>query len=199
MALYPHELIDGDYIEGARATNMEFIDFNEESLRVIDTTFDSCTFDNASFEHSQFNDVRFERCQAPDLKVVDAGLLDVSFTASRIGAMAAQGSAWTRGVFENCKIGYVNLRGARLTGTKFVDCVIEELDLTSATAKNVTFKNCTIEHLVLSAATCNKVDLSSTRISRVTNVEGLKGTILDPLQFADLAPSFARLLGITLK
>lgn len=199
MTKYPHELIDGDYIEGQLAVGVLFENFEEESLRVLDTTFENCTFDDASFEHGHFSDVRFQRCSAPNLKVVDAGMLDVSFTSSRIGAMAASGTSWTRGVFEGSKIGYINLRGARLSGTKFVDCAIEEFDLTSATAKNVTFENCTIDHLILTGATCQKMDLRGARISRVTNVEGLKGTILNPEQFADLAPSFARLLGITLK
>ncbi len=199
MARYPHELIDGDYIEGALAADMDFEGFSEESLRILDSTFRGCRFDGAKFERGHFSDVRFDSCSAPDLSLVDAGLQDVSFEQSRLGGVQAYGSSWTRGGFEGCKITYFNLRQAKLTGTRFAGCTIDELDLTSATLKNVVFEDCTIEHLVMTAATASKVDLRGARISRVTDIGGLKGTIMSAEQFLDLAPSFARLLGITLK
>jgi uncharacterized protein YjbI with pentapeptide repeats len=199
MARYPHELIDGDYIEGALATDMSFENFSEEGLRILDSTFRNCSFDGAKFDRGHFSDVRFESCAAPDLSVIDAGFQDVFFGQSRLGGVQAYGTSWTRGGFEGCKVTYFNLRQAKLTGTRFTGCTIDELDLTSATLKNVVFEDCTIEHLVMTAASASKVDLRGARISRVTDIGGLKGTIMNAEQFLDLAPSFARLLGITLK
>lgn len=199
MTTLPYELIDGGYIEGVHAHAVDFTDFDEEGLRILDSSFDGCTFDGTKLERGHFSDVRFEGCSAPDLALIDSGLQDVTFAQSRLGGVQAYGTSWTRGRFEHCKVTYLNLRQARLSGLRFSDCTIEELDLSAAQAKNVVLENCTIEHLILTGATCTKVDLRGARITRVTDIAGLKGTIMAPEQFMDLAPSFARLLGITLK
>lgn len=199
MTETPYELIDGGYIEGAQANRVDFTGFDEEGLRILDSTFDACIFDGSRFERGHFSDVVFSACSAPDLTLIDAGLQDVTFSHSRLGGIQAYGTAWTRGRIEGCKVTYFNLRQAKMTGLRFVDCTIDELDLTAATLKSVVFENCTVEHLIVTGANCAKVDLRGARISRVTDIAGLKGTIMAPEQFMDLAPSFARLLGITVK
>ncbi len=200
MTAHPYELIeDGGYIEGVTAVGVEFVDFTEDGLRILDSTFENCTFDGAVFDHCHFSDVRFERATAPEWSLVDSGLQDVAISESRLGGVQAFGTSWIRGRIENTKIGFINLRQARFTSTRFVNCTIDELDLSGAQLKDVVFENCTIEHLVMTGATCTKVDLRGARISKVTDVAGLKGSIMSPEQFSDLAPSFARLLGISLK
>lgn len=198
--MHPYELIeDGGYIEGATAAAVEFVDFTEDGLRILDSTFEGCTFDSATFDHCHFSDVTFTRASAPEWSLVDSGLQDVTVSESRLGGVQAFGTSWIRARFENTKIGFINLRQSRFTTARFVDCTIDELDLSASTLKDVVFENCTIEHLVMTGATCTKVDLRGARISKVTDIAGLKGTIMSPEQFADLAPSFARLLRISLK
>lgn len=200
MSAQVYELIEsGGYIEGAEAEGLNFGDFSEHDLRILDSQFSGCSMDGTVFSACHFSDVVFTGLSAPEVSFVDSGLQDVTISQSRLGGVQAFGTSWTRGRFEVSKIGFFNLRGARLNTVRFVGCAIEELDLSAATAKSVVFEDCTIEHLVLTGATCTKVDLRGARISRVTDISGLKGTIMSPEQFADLAPSFATMLGISLK
>ncbi|WP_435298710.1 pentapeptide repeat-containing protein [Timonella sp. A28] len=194
------ELIEeGGYIERADITQADFSDFLGEELRVLDSQFTGCTFSNTVFSRSHFSDVTFTEMSAPDVSFVHSGLHNVVFSHSRIGGFQAFDSSWVHARIEACKIGFFNLRGTRITDIHFVDCTLDELDLSAAQLKNVIFDNCTIDHLVMNETHCTKVDVRGAHIARVSNAAGLKGTIMNPEQFTELAPSFAKMLGITLK
>ena len=191
QTIEPHETREGE----------RFIDDDLSGVDLAGVTFMECVQDGVSLTDTGLRGSRF---------------VDSRLTASFATSLIAARSVWSRVLIERPrwgsaelfdaglesvtirggKIDFLNLRGANLRDVLIEDAAITELDLGGATATRVAIRNCRIESLDFTRATCVDVDLRDSSFSRVTGIEGMRGTILNEVQLAEFAPVLAGLLGI---
>ena len=192
-ALEAHESYSGERFEG--------VDLSERDLSGIslsETEFVDLEANEVVFRSADFVDTRFEKLNAPIFSTPRTSLRDVSFEGSRLGSAEFYETRWSSVRFSHCRIGYLNLRGAHLEDVLFTDCLIDELDLGAATANRVSFESTQINNLDLTRSTLTNFDLRGVELRQLGGVEHLKGATLNSYQLAELAPLFARKLGIVI-
>jgi uncharacterized protein YjbI with pentapeptide repeats len=97
-------------------------------------------------------------------------------------------------LLRGCRLDLAGLRAARIARVAFEDCVLDEADFYGAVLRQVRFTNCRLRGAELEQAQMASVDL---RGSELEDVRGeLRGTIIDSVQLAGLAPLLAARLGI---
>ncbi len=68
-----------------------------------------------------------------------------------------------------------------------------------STLTELTFRKCRMAECSFRNCTLKDVDLRSSDLAELKYLEALSGATIDPVQMVDLAPAFARALGITVE
>jgi len=96
--------------------------------------------------------------------------------------------------FHGCRLDLASFRAGRIGRVAFEDCVLDEADFYGATLRHVRFTQSRLHRIELEQAQLSSVDL---RTSDVEDPRGeLRGSIIDSVQLAGLAPLLAARLGI---
>jgi uncharacterized protein YjbI with pentapeptide repeats len=99
-------------------------------------------------------------------------------------------------LFRRCRLELANFRYATLRSVVFDDCVLDEADFGGADLSLCTFAGCRMNGVRLAGVRLTKVDLRGNELVPDGDTHALKGATLDLGQLIDLAPLFARDLGI---
>jgi hypothetical protein len=189
--LEAHESYDGERFTSADLSERDLTGAAFSECEFLDlTAYDS------DFRAAGFVDTRFERLNAPIFKASRSRFRNVEMDGSRLGSAEFYGASWQSVHISNSKLGFINLRGAELRDVLFTNCTIDELDLGEAKANRVSFVNTTVNSLDLTRSTLQHVDLRALEMRRLSGLEGLKGATVNSFQVSELAPLFARQLGI---
>lgn len=189
--LESHENYDGERFVSA--------DLSQHDL--AGATFSECEFldltaHETDFRGAAFVDTRFVRVDAPIFKAARSRFRNVDMDGSRLGSAEFYEANWQSVHIRNSKLGFMNFRGAELQDVLFTNCTIEELDFGGAKANRVSFVNTTVNSLELTRSTLQHVDLRDLDLRGLSGFEGLKGATMNSFQIGELAPLFARHLGI---
>jgi uncharacterized protein YjbI with pentapeptide repeats len=97
-------------------------------------------------------------------------------------------------LLRGCRLDLAGFRAAQIARVAFDDCVLDEADFYGATLRQVRFAGSRMHGIEFEQAQLSGVDL---RRSEVEDPRGeLRGTIIDSVQLAGLAPLLAARLGI---
>lgn len=165
---------------------------------------------------ARLDGVHFDRFVAPELRLRDAGLLEVALDAvdvpvmdaartdwsdarlsGRVGALTVYDSSLRSVHFTGCRLGFVNLRGSELLDVQFTDCSIDELDLGETRCRRVRFINTRIASLEVPRAVLVDVDLRGATLSAVSGIGHLSGATITHDQAFQLTPLLAAHAGIS--
>ncbi|MGZ0212047.1 MAG: pentapeptide repeat-containing protein [Actinomycetales bacterium] len=192
-ALQAHESYSGERFEEADLSDRDLSGISFSECEFVDLEANEVVVRSATWV-----DTRFEKLNAPIFTAPRTNLRDVVFEGSRLGSAEFYETRWSSVRFAHCRIGYLNLRGAHLEDVLFTDCRIDELDLGAATANRVSFENTHINTLELTRSTLTNFDLRGIELRQLGGVEHLKGATLNSHQLIELAPLFARNVGIVI-
>ncbi|WP_291479868.1 pentapeptide repeat-containing protein [Corynebacterium sp.] len=186
-----------DHYEALRFTGTDLGERDLTGADFVDCEFRDVQAGEARLRATRFSESRFERLTAPSLSAARSGWSDVHLTDSRLGAAELCDADLRAVQVRDSRLMFVNLRSARLRDVSFSGCTIDELDLTDARADRVAFDNCTVQTLRLDHAVLGDVDLRGLELAGVSGVETMRGAAISTTQAVDLAPLFARHLGVT--
>ncbi|MGI8336078.1 pentapeptide repeat-containing protein [Actinomadura scrupuli] len=190
----PDETYDGVHVDGGTLTAAGAV-----GSRFIECAFTRVTFDGGSFRRSRLSEVwsREVRLVATDL--AESDWLDAAFVSTVVAGAQAYNARLRRVTFRGCKIDSVNFRSAGLIDVVFDDCLLRDVDFSGANLERTRFPGSRLSGVDFTKATLKKVDLRGAQLEISGGYESLRGAIIDTTQLIDLAPTFAQVLGITVK
>ncbi|WP_402463368.1 pentapeptide repeat-containing protein [Isoptericola aurantiacus] len=193
----PAALVSRAVLEGVEHVDLDVDRLELRDARVYGSRLDGLRAREADLRHLTLTEVVMERVDVPVVQGIRGRWRDVELRDARVGSAELYESTWQSVRFVGCKLGYVNLRGARLQDVLFTDCTVDELDLVQAEATRVAFEDTRVRRLDLQAATLSHVDLRGALLTELVGTDALRGTTITGRQLAELAPTLAANLGIT--
>ena len=194
QTLEPHENREGERFDGGDVSGVDL-----SGASFMECVLDGLTLTDTDLRGARFVDARLAASFATSLVAARSTWRRVLIETPRWGSAELFDAGFESVTIRGGKIDFLNLRGAKLTDVVIEDAQITELDLAGFTGTRVAVRNCRIGTLDLTRATCVDVDLRDTSFSRVIGIEGMRGTILNEVQLAELAPVLAGLLGIRIE
>ncbi|MFL6098667.1 MAG: pentapeptide repeat-containing protein [Actinomycetales bacterium] len=200
-------LVDGrvsDLGERADLSGLRFagLDLSERDLtgsRLVECELSDVVLEDAKLTAVRLIDCRLENLDVPVLLAARPMWRNVSLRASRVGSAELYDGEWASVLVTGCRLGYLNFRHSTLTDVELNGCRISELDLSGATATQVRFVDCDVETLTIGGARLKDVDLRGARISAISGISAMSGTVIDETQLVELAPLLAAEAGISVQ
>ncbi|MEV4123856.1 pentapeptide repeat-containing protein [Nocardia sp. NPDC049707] len=190
---------EGDY-DCVHITGTDIDDIEAGNSRFSETVFTSLAINRGSLRFSRFTDVWQRNVRWVGTDLSDTSWQDVELIAGALSGVDAGGANLRRVRFEGCKFDSVNFRKAKLREVQFVDCVLRHTDFGDAELTKVVFPGTTVEGLLLNRARLQQVDLrGAAHLDIAEGLDALRGVTITPLQLLDLAPEFAKAIGITVR
>lgn len=190
---------EGDY-DCVHISGADIDDVEAGHARFNETVFTSMAITRGSMRFSRFSDVWQRNVRWVGTDLSDTSWQDVELIAGALVGVDAGGANLRRVRFEGCKFDSVNFRKAKLREVQFVDCVLRHVDFGDADLTKVSFPGTTVEGLLLNRARLKAVDLrGAVHLNIAEGLDALRGATITPLQLLDLAPEFARTIGITVR
>jgi uncharacterized protein YjbI with pentapeptide repeats len=194
----------GDLVTRADLTGLRFHGFDVSGQDLGASRFVECELSELGLDDTKLSAVRLIDCRLQNLDV--AVLLaarpmwrNVVLRASRVGSAELYDGEWASVRVSGCRLGYLNFRHSTLTDVELNGCRIAELDLSGATVTQLRFVDCDVETLTIGGARLKDVDLRGARISVISGISAMAGTIIDETQLVELAPLLAAEAGITVE
>ncbi len=153
----------------------------------------------SDWEGAAVVDTAIERMDAPVLTATRSRWRGVRIEGSRLGSAAFTEANLQSVHLVRCKIGYLGLRGATVRDLLLTDCTIDELDLGGASVTRLAADGTSTRVLDLTGARLDKVDLRGLAFGALRGLEGLRGSVVGPLQAADLAAIVAQRFGYEIR
>jgi uncharacterized protein YjbI with pentapeptide repeats len=194
QTLEPHENREGERFDGGDLTDVDL-----SGASFLECVLDGLTLTGTGLRGSRFVDTRVSATFATSLVAARSTWRRVRVESPRWGSAELFDASLESVTIHGGKIDFLNLRGAKLTDVVIEDAQITELDLAGFTGTRIAVRNCRIDTIDLTRAACVDVDLRDTSFSRINGIEGMRGTILNEIQLAELSPVLAALLGIRIE
>lgn len=190
---------DEDY-DVVHFREQEFDGSDAGNARFTESAFTAVKLTEGTLRRARFNDVWLHGVQVIGTDLVETRWLDGEVVNSALAGTAAFGADLNRVAFFGCKLVSVNLRDARLREVAFVDSVLRDVDFGGAELTGVTFPGSTLEDTRFDGARLAKTDFrDAAALGVATGHDSLGGATISLAQALDLAPAFARALGVTVK
>lgn len=183
--------------EGRRFQGMTVQNEDLTGASIIDSALENIGVLDSDLSAVSFVDSWLRGLNAPHLQAPRSSWRQTLVESSRIGAAELYEAVLDTVMLRGCKLDLVNLRGAKLSDVVLEDCTIGELDLTAASVRRLQLASCHIDTLVLSQASLAHADLRGARLQHLVGLDSLRGATISPEQLAELAPSLAEQLGLT--
>ncbi|MFE0461186.1 pentapeptide repeat-containing protein [Kitasatospora sp. NPDC058965] len=166
----------------------------------LECAFTGVTVSEGKLRQARFVEVWLEGCRLVATDLADTEWQDGTVTGSLLAGVAVHGAQLRRLTLRQCKLEAVNLRAAVLREVVFEDCQLRDVDFGGAKLTKVSFPGSSLEQVRFGRARLAEVDLrGATRLDLPDGHEGLRGAVISTHQLLELAPQFARALGVTVK
>lgn len=181
------------WLDGGR-----FDDLDVPNARFSESAFTSMVINRGSMRYTRFTDVWLRHVRWVGTELADTVWMDGELVAGALSGVDFAGANLRRVRFEGCKFDSVNFRSARLREVSFIDCVLRDCDFGDAELTKVTVPGSMLGGLSLNKARLSKVDLRGAAGLDITDgLDALRGATISGMQLIDLAPAFARAIGVT--
>ncbi|PJE93880.1 hypothetical protein CUT44_32335 [Streptomyces carminius] len=167
--------------------------------------FTECAFTSVDFtggrgSRARFNDVWLHTARWVGTELAETEWLDTETVSGVFAGVEMFGARLRRATFHNCKFDSVNLRTAALREVRFTDCLLRDVDFGEAALTDVAFPGTVLEGVRLDRARLDRVDLRDAAVLGIASGhEALRGAVIGSVQLLELAPAFARVLGVTVR
>ncbi|WP_167475639.1 pentapeptide repeat-containing protein [Nocardia arthritidis] len=190
---------EGDY-ECVHVDGRTLEDLAAGNARFTQCAFTGLVVGRGSLRFARFADVWLREVRWIGTDVSDTAWQDAEMIDGALSGVDAGGTNLRRIRFEGCKFDSVNFRKSVLRDVTFVDCVLRHTDFGDAKLTNVTFPGTALDDISFAKAQLAKVDLRGATALGVTDgLDALRGATINHTQLLDLAPVFARHLGLVVK
>ncbi|WP_406230676.1 pentapeptide repeat-containing protein [Nocardia sp. NBC_01009] len=187
---------EGDY-DCVQVSGADIDDVEAGHARFSEAVFTSLSINRGSMRYSRFADVWVRNVRWVGTELADTSWQDAELIEGAMSGVDAGGANLRRVRFEGCKFDSVNFRRAKFRDVSFVDCVVRHTDFGDAELTNVTFPGTVVQGLLLNRARLKKFDLrDAVSIGIADGIDALRGATISSRQLMDLAPDFARAIGI---
>ncbi|MFE0425590.1 pentapeptide repeat-containing protein [Streptomyces sp. NPDC058953] len=194
------ELRDEDDLDCALLDGGRYEDLHAPALRITESALTSVSFTGGRLRRARFNEVWMHTVRFVATDLVETHWTDTEVVGGSLAGLELFGAELHRVVFHQCKLDSVNLRGTTLRDVVFADCLLRDVDFAGARLTGVSFPGSTLDGARFSGARLTDVDLrAAARLEIADGVESLRGATIGTPQLFDLAPLFARTLGITVR
>ncbi|GAA1977702.1 pentapeptide repeat-containing protein [Kitasatospora viridis] len=200
--LRPH---DGPLRADERYDTVRLADRELDAPQAAGAAFLECALTDLTVSQGRLRRARFTECWVERTRWVATDLAetewqDTTVTGSLLAGVAAYGSQLRRLTLRQCKVQAVNLRGAVLRDVVFEDCQLVDVDFSEARLTGVSFPGSSLEEVRFGRARQQRTDLrGATRLQLPDGHEGLSGALISSAQLIELAPQFARALGVEVR
>jgi uncharacterized protein YjbI with pentapeptide repeats len=187
---------EGDY-ECVQVSGDDIHDVEAGHARFSESVFTSVAINRGSLRYARFADVWVRNVRWVGTELSDSSWQDAQLIEGTMAGVELGGSNLRRVGFEGCKFDSVNFRRAKFRDVSFVDCVLRHTDFGDAELTNVTFPGSVLQGLLLNQARLKKFDLrGAVSLGIADGIDALRGATISSSQLMDLAPDFARAIGI---
>lgn len=193
------ELRYDDSLSTVHIAGKRFTDPAAGGIHFTEAVFTGVGFDGGTLRRSRFNDAWLHGSTFVGTELAESVWLNSELVNTALAGVECYEGLFNRVAFFDCKLEAVNLRAARLRDVMFVDCVLRDVDFNGAELTRVSFPGSTLADIRFDKARMAKVDLRSTRELVIRNgYDSLRGATITYAQSLELAPHFARFLGVTI-
>lgn len=161
---------------------------------IRDADVESLQLDGAAF-----TDVDIEGLRAVLVSLRSARWHTVRVTGGRIATLDLSRSQLTGVEFRGVRIDYLTLAGATASDVQFTDCTIGTLDAPQAVLNRVAFEGCRADEVDNRGWRVEHLDLRGLEALAYVDPIALRGATLAARQVEQLAPAFARALGVDVR
>jgi uncharacterized protein YjbI with pentapeptide repeats len=188
------ELAAGFVIEDALVDGVAFGAVRASGGQVATGTLAGVNLAGARLRSLTLKDVVVREGDFANADLTGARLKRVVFERVRMTGVTCAEIEAEDVLLRGCRLDLASFRAATISRVAFDDCVLDEADFYAATLRHVRFAGCRLGRVELEQAQLTSVDL---RTSELEDPRGeLRGTIIDSVQLAGLAPLLAARLGI---
>ncbi len=186
--------------ESLQVADAELAGVDASGALLFESVLSRVTVDGGNFRRTRFRDMWFEGTRWIGSDLVGSEWRDVHVVNSVFAGTQAFDTKLERVVLRECKLDSVNLRDAKLTDVHFVDCHLKDVDFGSAQLAQVTFAGTRIQAALFEHARLREVDFTgATELQFASGFESLRGAVISGAQLIELAPAFARALGVVVR
>lgn len=182
--------LEGWHVSGAQAEDVVWEQLSLERaglagtvlrrLLARDVRLRGCDLANADWSYATLERVELLQGRLTGLRLIEAKLGDVRWV--------------------DCKLDMAQFRFARLRDARFEACPLLDADFQGATLDGVAFPGCDLQGANFTGARLAGVDFRGARLAgAIFRGEDLKGAIIDGGQAIELAGTFARCLGVSVR
>ncbi|MEU7767488.1 pentapeptide repeat-containing protein [Nocardia sp. NPDC049190] len=188
---------EGDY-DCVRVDGGRFDELDVQNARFSQSVFTSTVITGGSMRYTRFADVWLRDVRWVGTELADTFWMDGELVSAAFSGVDFAGANLRRMRFEGCKFDSVTFRAARLREVSFIDCVLCDCDFGDAALTNITIPGSRLGGLSLHRARLSEVDLrGASTLDIIGGLDSLRGATISTMQLIDLAPAFARAVGIT--
>ena len=158
------------------------------------------TFDGGLFRRTRFRDVWIEGTRWIGSDLVGSHWQNVHVVNGVFAGTQCFDARLERVLIRECKLDSVNFRDTKLTDVHFVDCQLKDVDFGSAELRGVTFAGSTVDGALFERARLHDVDFTGApRLGFASGFDSLGGAAISNEQLIELAPAFAKVLGLVVR
>ncbi|MEU7633052.1 pentapeptide repeat-containing protein [Nocardia sp. NPDC049220] len=188
---------EGDY-DCVRVDGGRFDELDVQNARFSQSVFTSTVITGGSMRYTRFADVWLRNVRWVGTELADTVWMDGELVSAALSGVDFGGANLRRMRFEGCKFDSVTFRAARLREVSFIDCVLCDCDFGDAALTEITVPGSRLGGLSLHKARLSDVDLRGASTLDISGgLDSLRGATISTIQLIDLAPAFARTVGIT--
>ena len=168
----------GSTWDGVAVGRVSLADMQVEHATMTDVTFDGTDLANVSARGSSLVRVRGRNVRAVGMSLSDGRLQDVVFEDALLDLARFRFTRFERAIFRGCSMRDVDLSSATLVSVLFDGCDLTQVDLTKTTFQSCAMHGCTLED--------------------ARGLSSLAGVSMSLTDVIELAPAFARAVGVTI-
>ena len=154
---------------------------------------------DATLERLLTDSVRVDDCDLANTRGNRASLAWTEIRNSRATGLDLAESSMRQVVFRGCRLDLASFRFVEGETVRFEDCTLHEADLTGAVLHDAAFVNCKLDAVDLTRADLDGADLTTSTLTEVRGVGGLRGARLRAEQLVTLVPALAAHVGIVVE
>ncbi|MFE9427660.1 pentapeptide repeat-containing protein [Kitasatospora sp. NPDC006697] len=188
-----------------RYDTVRFDDLELDAPQADGASFLECalvglTINQGRLRRAMFTECWVERNRWVATDLAETEWQDCTVAGSLLAGVAVHGAQLRRLTLRQCKLEAVNLRAAVLRDVVFEDCQLRDVDFAEARLTGVSFPGSSLEEVRFGRAKLSGTDLrGATRLELPDGHEGLRGALISSGQLIELAPQFAKALGVEVR
>ncbi|MEH1783568.1 MAG: pentapeptide repeat-containing protein [Nostoc sp.] len=170
-------------LQGTKGVDFQYAYF--DNVKAINTYFKKLTLQDVRIDKSDFANTEWEEGSINRVEFIDCRLLGFQGIKSRFKNV----------IFKGCQGQLSQFNFSKFDNCIFDNCILEDSTFIESSLINVRFINCQMTNVILADAKFKNTDFRGSNIEGLqTNINQLKGAILDLFQAAYILQRYANVI-----